>query len=141
MLHHHCHRVSQTAAETLTTKKPPTKMKMTTTTTTPKKHAELHNPQDNPEASNASEREKITTRKAPPHQQVDTERERGQHDDGADGTPSESQKTSFFLGSICGRAQDHVTRGPAAEKKIRRGDPPRPNPNQRTSLGEWGRLP
>jgi len=49
MLHHHCHRVSQTAAETLT-KKPPTKMKTTTTTKMPKTHAELHNPQDNPEA-------------------------------------------------------------------------------------------
>lgn len=48
---HHCHRVSQTAAETLTTKKPPTKMKMTTTKKKmPKTHAELHNPQDNPEA-------------------------------------------------------------------------------------------
>ena len=105
MLHHHCHRVSQTAAETLTTKKPPTKMKMTTTTT-PKKHAELHNPQDNPEASNASEREKITTRKAPPHQQVDTERERGQHGDGADGTPSESH---LLAGS---RAQDHTPPAP-----------------------------
>lgn len=40
------------------------------------------------------------TKKAPPHQQV-ASRERGQHDDGADGTPSEIQPdTSFFLSGI-----------------------------------------
>ena len=39
------------------------------------------------------------TKKAPPHQQV-ASRERGQHDDGADGTPSEIQLLHFFLSGI-----------------------------------------